>query len=457
MARIQKIHEVINGKLPSYNSAFINVRGIAFPLDIFLKGRLRFARKIGSSLSVWLPDNYTTLAEPLLVTQTKAILSLPLNWVVPGSKVLINEQLQLVVEDVVDNGYGLLFENSPVLNSAQGSSVSLFAHPLEVNGTFAPNTTFLIVKSDHKIYEGDEVNVGTVSYRIQVAILDQTLPDGRFQYQLIVDPGIPITLENERTDQVYLRAHPAYESPVLAVPTIANGFFGNVGPFLYDRVSGPFFTDMEAEEVDLIGLYDLNSDLIGGSYFRISKNYLVQSVSISADSFLFWDRVRGKMQWSGDKQAFISITDDQGVSHIHFKCIPTILVGYEVSGWRCVIEAESNTKMVVELEPNPPQEFTIPANTQTIINIDFPSSGSDIERIHVLFSTEAPNSQVYMRSWQPDSITVSFISHATIAKVVGNTVWASSGVMAKPYFLKLDYIKAQVDLLAKLDGGLLAL
>lgn len=463
MARIKKIHDIINGKLPSYNSAFLKVRGLAFPLDIFLKGRNRFSRKIGDNLAIWLPDNHTTLASTLSSSQTKAVLKLPLNWAVPGSKLLLNSQIYVYIEDVVDDGYGLLLTDKSPVTISENSDVVLYGHPLEVLGNYpgtseAPvgNITHITVKSDHKIYLTDELNVGSFSYTVTFSQLDpDLLPDGRFKYNIKVTPGIPENLTDGSVDQVYLRAHPAYESPLLSVPTTSNTIIGSIGPFVYDRVSGPFFTDMNVEETDVVTTYDTNGEPINSSII-LSKNALIPNIPISADSFLFWDKVRGRIQWDGNRKAFKSITDSSGVSHITYQCIPYIDPG-NVTSWNCAIETTVATKMVVELEPNIKQEFTLPAGVQTAVDIQFPVTDLPIERIHVLFITEEPNSDVYMRSWQMNTATVGTISHATIVKVSGTSVWASSGVMVKPYFLLLAYIKAQVDLLAKLDAGLLAL
>ena len=211
---------------------------------------------------------------------------------------------------------------------------------------------------------------------------------------------------------------------------------------------------MNVEETDIVTLYDTSGGVISTSIF--GKNVLVSGIPISADCFLFWDRVRGKMQWDGNREAFKSITDSSGVSHIHYQCVPTIKPG-QFTSWRCLIETTVDTKMVVELEPNTNQEFILPAGVQTAVVINFPVDSNPIERIHVLFSTDIPESVVYMKGWQIDTLTVGSISHATVAKVSGHSVWASSGAMAKPFFLKLDYIKAQADLLAKLDAGLIVL
>jgi hypothetical protein len=80
MARIRKIQEIINGKLPSYNSAFIKVRGLAIPLDIFLKGKVRFARKLGAQLSIWIPDNATITTAETSIANNKLFVQDKISW-----------------------------------------------------------------------------------------------------------------------------------------------------------------------------------------------------------------------------------------------------------------------------------------------------------------------------------------------------------------------------------------
>jgi hypothetical protein len=572
MAKLRKISEVINGKLPSYNSAFLNVRGLAIPLDIFLKGSPRFAKKLGSEFSIWSADNTTNLTQDTSVKQNKLFISPILPWIAVGSKLRLNNQVFGFVDDIVDSGFGIILKDSPVINLPTGSLVELYGHPLEIVGTYSGSPQYpagtatsvtgiltatanfsnadtiligtkvytfqniltnvdgnvligstasasldnliaainltdgaglvyatattanpfvtayagdadtmliiprnvdntilaencsnaswstnlsipgIILNSDYKIYQTDEINVGSFSYKVVRSKLLSVLDDGRYQFQVLIEIGITSKLEDGRTDQAYLRAHPAYESTVLHAPTAAGTVLNNVGPFLYDRVSGPFFTDMDVEETDIVTLYDSTSNILSTTEF--SKNELISGISIPSDAFLFWDKVRGSMQWDGVRQAFVSVTDKDGFSHIHFKCVPLIKPGY-FNSWRCLVETTVNTTMTVELEPNTKQQFILPGGVRTAVIIDYPAESLPIERIHVLFQTEVPGSKVYMKNWEVDIVTVSAISHTTIAKVSGSNVWASSGAFAKPYFLRLEYIKAQVDLLAKFDSGLI--
>jgi hypothetical protein len=459
VARIQRIKEIIGGKLPSYNSAFVQVRGLAFPLDIFLAGRARFARKLGEVLSIWIADNATTLAAPVTTYDTKLVLDEVIPWVVPGSKLRLGNQVFVFVEDITDAGFGILLTETPITRFEAGSEVELYAHPLQMNVSYAATPEnpedFISVLSDHKIYPGDIITVGSYEHDVTEVILVNTREDGRFQYQLTLATGITSSLNAGSYTDVYLRAYPAYESLPLRTPTLPTTVIGSVGPFLFDRVSGELFTDLNIEEIDIVTTYDTSGAQITTS--KLTKNAVIYGASISPDMFLFWDKVRGKIQWDGNRKAFKAITDTKGVFQLHNMCVPVIPPG-QVTRWLARIEATVETRMVVELEPNSPQVFIIPAGTSTSVAIEFPLTNKPIERIHIVFDTGSinPEAAVYMKSWETNTPSVGFISHATIAKVTGRFLWGSSGAFAKPYFLKLDYIRAQADLLAKLDSGLIA-
>lgn len=458
LGRLSKIHETINGKLPSYNSAQVRLRGLTIPMDVFLSGRVRFARKIGELLPVWLPDNAANLSANSPPQQNRLTIDEPIRWLVPGSKLRLANQVFAFVHDVIDKGFGILVADPLPVNFYTGDNVELYAHPLEVNGEY-PATPIepvyaINILSDHKIYPGDEINVGSFNHEITVAHLAHIHEDGRFQYQLTLATGITSDLHLNRQDQVYLRAYPAYESNSLKTPTVPGRIVGGVGPFLYDRISGPFFTDLTVEEIDIITAYDSTQTILFQE--KTDKNKLLYAVSITPDMFLFWDRIRGGMQWNNKFQAFKFIADDLGIAHIHFRCIPVIEPG-QINHWRTRITPDVSCTMLVEFEladgTSNKQQFPIDGGRTNTVSIMMPDKS--IERIHVMLKTE-PGTTAMMKGWDIDTSAIASISHATIAKVSGRFLWGSSVAFAKPYWLRLDYLKTQADLVAN-DHGLLAL
>jgi hypothetical protein len=612
MGRVRKLFDLVNGKLPSYNSAFLKLRGIAHPLDVFLSGRLRFARKVGSPLPIWLPDNQTTLASAVSPTKDQISVSELVSWIQPGSKLLIDGRAFAYVDDVLNSGMTFLLTEPLITGYPAGTTVDLYGHPLELNGTYVPpvvtthvpddfvrglqprgsavaaadtnqvlvgeltidgvvtitgdrvlltnqtdptengvwvvsvfswqrpsdfeggteashaqvfvtggatyagtswvctatsgsdeisdpfalpspivgdpltwaqlsTVTTFVVHSEYPIYPGDVINYKFFEYDVAEALSVGSLPDGRTTYQITVDVGIPDTLEDGSTTQVYLRAYPAYESerrPLPNIPITEN----NIGPFLYDRVSGSFFEDLEVEEVDVVSLFTASGTRILRQK-NAGKNYLIYNVAIPSDAFLFWDLDTGRLNYSRTNKTFVAFTDDQGKFHLHFNCIPEIAHVQDFQGWRVQVTPQNDTYMVVQLEPNsvlapfttrapgaappppPPRGGVfLPAGVTTSVNIDFPEGSQDVSKIHVMFDSEVvpgtPNagSRIDMESWEIRGIqTTAFVSHATIAKVTGRNVWGSSSAFAKPYWLRLTYLQVQTDLYSRFNGGLLAL
>lgn len=591
MGRLREIFKIANGKLPSQNSAYVKLRGIAYPIDVFLSGSLRFARKIGSPLPIWLPDNQTTLASDASLSSDQISLSRPLSWFTLGSKVVIGENFYTFVDDILDEGLTLSLTDKTTLSYAAGSTVDLYGHPLEINGTFPylsdlpplpdefvhdlvprssvvaladtnqvlsgeptiddvlavagdrvlllnqadptengiwevsvfgwtrpsdfspgthaskahvfvlggtvyavsswvctasssldtidtdpltwsrfSNVTTFVVHSEYFIYPGDEINYGFSDYRVAEALDVGTTTDGRTTYQITIDLGIPATLTDGASDQVYLRAYPAYASTPRPLPKIPMTN-STIGPFLYDRVSGSFFEDLYVEEVDVVNLHSSSGDITSRT-LDAGKNSLVYSIPLSSDSFLFWDKTRGSLNYSRSLQTFVAFTDTKGKFHMYFECVPKMAHTAGFEGWRVKVKPDRDVHMVVELEPNPLPDAIPPATRrgtsltgglETYVNIDFPEGSDPISRIHVSFDSEIVSgdyhegTRIDMGSWETRGVpSLSFISHATIAKVVGGHVWASGSAMAKPYWLRLAYLKVQSDLYARFNGGLLS-
>ena len=712
MGRLRKIFELANAKLPSYNSAFVKARGVALPLDTFLSGRMRFARKIGSPLPIWLPENQMVLSSRASATKNRLEFEEPNPWITLGSRLRINPGSFVIVDDILEGGRVVITKDPLITSYPSGTTVDLYGHPLETNGTYSPastpvtplpddfvrdlvprgsavahaatnqvlsgeptidgvatsagdvilctgqtdttenglwavspfswsrpsnfsggstsfrsqvfvisgtvyagtgwlctsfeasstisdpfsvpptvgspltwrqlnNVTTFVVHSDQPIYRGDSILFKFFEYEVKESLSVGSLPDGRVTYQITINIGIPEVLEDGRDDQVYLRAYPAYEStqrPLPKIPLTTSG----IGPFLFDRISGSFYEDLDVEEIDIIRTHSASGSLIREDVLRDGKNFLIYNTAIPSDSFLFWDRSQGRPNFSRSNQTFVATTDDRGFFHMHYKCVPEIIHkedGFE--GWRVQVTPQEDVYMVVSLEPNdlrppftlrapgslppPPSPrggLFLPAGVTTSVNIDFPEGSKDIEYIHLLFQSEAvlrsgrsapftlgpgttlevsvdggptqtvtfnpldfadisnatasevagainsytsglyatalssgevvlrsnnrgdssdlhvlggtanpdldfpttplggpsvPNVRIDMGSWETRGVeSVSFVSHATIARVTGKNVWASSSAFAKPNWLRLAYLVVQTDIYSKFNSGLLS-
>jgi hypothetical protein len=395
MARLQKIFEVINSKLPSYNSAFTKLRGLAIPADPILRGKLRFAKKIGFPSPIWMPDNLSSSSKAATIVNDYLYLNDALDWAVIGAKVRISDHFIMEISDIAEDGIKLIFTETLPVNVDINSNVELYSVPIEVVGdyTTTPIVTPIVVKSDYRIYVGDGIIYDTFSYNVDSIIFSGTLLDGRYEYQLTLDGSIPDALTDGSTDQLYLRTYPAYESEKIIIPTISNvdSSINDIGPFLYDRVSGVFYTDVDVEELDNINLYTQEQLLIT-TVNDCGKNFAVLGKDIAADTFLFWDLLRGKLNWDDSDSTFKVTTDDEGVFHLHYKCVPTLEPG-QITGWLAKVTPTINTRMSVELEPssrqtvgpNSPQVWDLIGGSESTVNISFPSNALPIEHFHIIF------------------------------------------------------------------------
>lgn len=546
MGRLRRIFELANSKLPSYNGAFVKTRGIAHPLDVFLSGTLRFARKVGSPMPIWLPDNQTTLSANASFTSSRLELTHVIPWITFGSKLRIDPGAFVLVDDILEEGRVVTTTTTLATTYEIGTTVDLYGHPLELNGTFTTfeeptvnpvpdefvrnlvpkgaavaladtnqplsgelvidgvvtsaasattpadvvvlvgqtdpsenglwsispfnwtrpadfsggdpasrsqvfvtggatyagsswictnasvndtisdpfsvpavvgnaltwtrlsTVTTFVVHSTQPIYPGDVINYEFFEYDVADVFATGTLSDGRTTYQVTIDVGISVDLEDGRTDQVYLRAYPAYESTLRPVPTVPLTT-NTIGPFLFDRISGSFFEDLEVDEVDIVRTHTSSGELIDSQVLRDGKNFLIYNMAIPSDSFLFWDRSEGRPNFNRTNQTFVAFTDDDGLFHMHFKCVPEI--GHRPDGfvgWRAQFTPEEDVYLVVSLEPNdirspftsrapgalpPPPEprggVFLPAGATTPVNIDFPEGSDPIEFMHILIQSEA--------------------------------------------------------------------
>lgn len=450
--RIQKLFNLINSKLPSYNSAFLKVRGVAIPLDLFLRGYIRFGRKLGGVLPIWIPHNTTELAKSASVVDDTLEFTEALSWMVTGSRIRLADKFIMQIDDLLDDGLTATLTDTLFTDLDAGATVELYANPLEVVGTFPNPVTTFVVKSDYKIYKGDSIVYELFEFPVESVTFVSTLSDGRYEYQITIgDGGINDTIHDGSTTEVYLRAYPAYESSSLVLPYIPNTISSEIGPFLFDRVSGTFYTDLDVEEIDLISTYDQSGNLL--ATYDGSKNFLFYRVNIPADSFLFWDKLRGSINWMKDTQSFRAVSDSEGKFHLKYKCVPIIEPG-QITSWQIKVTPVVTTRMVVELEPNAGQSFDLTAGVQNTVTVSFPSTSDPIEYIHLLFDTTYGEQEILMKDWGLDTTAVKSISHVTIAKAAGRT-WASSSAYAKPLWFRLAYLNSRTDLQSSLDGGLL--
>lgn len=422
---LSRIRSVINSELPTDSAVFTRLNGLGIPIDPFLTGKLRFARKLGDVISHCFPDNTTSLvSEGVIGNQQKVFTSENIPWIVPGSLLLIDAEIckvtvvQLLPFTTSPKTSMLLTLETPFkAGHSIGATIVLWGHPLEVTGIqdFQVSETFtsaqiliddgtytgvnnrryvrlasvpvevtqtindtngkpikfvqgllsdiiafgvppvngvivsyeveqkLAVNSNLPIYDLDKLCIGRSEYAVEKAEFagfaddpsNQLINDDLIlKYNITLKRGVYLPPKRSARypavgSTIYLRCNPAYESKNLTIPTFPFSNNKSLGPFCLDWFSGSTVENFDPQEACLLSIQDVNNIDIFKS--QIEKNYPIYSTPIGSDAILFWDRLRGTVNWNGSE--VITLPDnhpDLQVFQMHWKAIPKLQVSLGV-------------------------------------------------------------------------------------------------------------------------------
>ena len=140
-------------------------------------------------------------------------------------------------------------------------------------------------------------------------------------------------------------------------------------------------------------------------------------------------------------------------SHLRKFCIYTPCVPPLPQGKRFKTSLKSNTDASVRFifHPNPPQEFNIIGgeNTSIVLNLGaMPVTGVEINMTSLSDITE-----LSMTDWTPLDTPVDKFQYTLVAEATGIASYQASGVIIKPLFHGVEYLKANYDGGGNYDGG----
>lgn len=435
----RRIYELINSKLPSWSVATTRYAGYVHVLDQELRGKIRFGKRLGHPLPVWVSDTSTRLLTDVHPSSTTLDV-LTNSWIVPGSRVRLAERYDIVVSDtskVSDTVMRLHITSTLNASFTAGTEVSLFAVPLTVVGGYEAPSLKIALSSPYPIYRGDVV---VISNFHEVEIVDtneaiSTTP-GVYTYGITLQSSQNVSFTDGQ--RIWLRAYPAYESPVMLAPP---------GPFVYDRVSGVFYNDMDdIREVDTLTLRDDASDPV--SQLWSGKNTPIYQASIPVDTFLFGKRLNGVVKWDATRQAVALSADEHGRADIRLELTPPWKSG-QASSWVYTFESTGPAKVSVTYAPGPKHLVDINAANQYTLTVPMPSTAQEIQ---IRMFADDPNTQVFLRACSVNGVPVRTLSHTTVAHVSGPWSWGSTGALAKRA-LRLEDVTARADLNGSLSSG----
>jgi hypothetical protein len=435
----RRLFELINGKLPSWASGSLRYEGMTTPIDPELKGKARFAKKLGHPLPVWVVDTSTSLVADANTYATYLDVE-PNDWMTTGARIRLDQRYDVVVSDVSNNGSRLHLSTPVEAPFLAGTEVTIFSYPVTVSGTYTAPVTLLVVHSQYDIYRGD-VLVFSKFHEVEVAtsVRTGTSGDGRGVYAVTLTQAVLEDQVDEST--ISLRAYPAYESAVQLIPDRT--------PFVFDRLSGVFYEDMEdIREVDTVILRDDASDPV--MTLPGKKNLAVYLSPIPTDMLLFGRRRQGKIKWDGTKQCIVLIPNENNRAFLEYTLTPAWEPG-QTTGWTWDVESTVDARLVVTMPPGAKVVVDLLAGTPQTVSIPMPTANTSTIEIRVYSQDET--AEVRIRSIDPQgSMPIRTISYITVAHVSGPWLWGSTGALVKRP-LRLSDVTAYADLGGALSSG----
>jgi hypothetical protein len=393
---MSRVGDIINSQLPTDSSAFTRIAGVALPLDPFLTGTVRFARKIGDVFAHLFPDNTTSLVVSSITGNTQKILTSEfIPWLKAGCSILVGEEYAKVTEVVGyprDGDIGASIKTQMILSLEKelqvfhkvGTRITAFGYPilftkiddyrvttqydpvdfltdldgsftgvvgrtyLRLNGdpikilsvvyasslapvqgvvqgtlpdvlafTSAPLVSVVVkytvpqtaaVDTEVSLYDVDVLAINRSEYSLSKVQLVGTDPStGLMTYQVTFKKDVYLPPESSpyrpdvNTSEAYnahVRCHPAYSSKNLAIPSIKGTSGKGLGPFAVDWFSGVTVEKMQVEEWCNVQGYNSFFDPILSAVVP-NKNHTLYSSPIRTEAVLFWDKLRGSINWDG--------------------------------------------------------------------------------------------------------------------------------------------------------------
>jgi len=450
VGRLSRIKELFNRQLPAYTDGNPIFRGIAFPIDDFLRGKVRFAKKIGAFLPIYVPNNSFKLTRII----TPPVEQIFVDTIIPGlrinSLISIADRELAKVEDFDDSAGVISLTDKVRASYIEGTRITLFAVPIFSNGANLSGATTITIRSEFIVLPGDEliIQVGSLIEAfetISIATSTQTGTSGSdLLYTVTLNTALPKDFVDD--DELLLRAHPAYQSEQILLPTSQTS-----GPFLYDYVSGALIDSaFPISEVLTVELLDIaGNTLIGPS--TSPKNTLVARLPVRNDMFLFWDILEGRINYDGSQNKTILITNDLGRASIIQHTIPNIDPD---NTWLAGFVADKDCTVLVQFgDDNTPTSIPLIAGILNTSSVGVPLGDASAEYINVSVIGD-PNTVVHCSDWTVEGIRISKIKYSVVAQVSGFYTWASTGLILKPMFLNLDQVTAVNDFSTFNNGGI---
>jgi hypothetical protein len=451
--KLRRIEDLANLVAKDYSLVHLVPRGTPVFVDQNLRGRVRFSKRQGNFLPIIATENSSSVASAVASPANKLKVSRVIKgFEVSGAVLSIGPGRELVrIADIDPTTGDVVIEGELIASHSAGTSVHLFGVPVEVIGNYSTGKNVIQIRSAEPVMSGDQIAIetavglinSTVSTRIVRTTFLGLTNDGRSNYEIVLTEGVSRDLANE--DLIILRAQPGYQSEKMRLHVN--------GPFVVDYVSGPFFDGLQIDEYLNIQLFNTLGQPVAGYEQPVSvgKNFAVQGVSIRSDSMLFWDVLRGSIQYRNGK--FIAVTDAAGKFALSKELVPEFTPGTE---WTVSVRSNNPAALRVGFMPNGYRDFSLITNIRQRVVVGTETTEQNANRIEVVVTTQMPFKEVEFDNWHPTPSSVVSMVYQITSTAYGNSVWQAGSLMLKPQFFTLDDITARYDFSAY-DNGVIHL
>lgn len=504
MTYLRDLKDVLQRQMPLWATSKVVPRGLLIPLDPFLRGTARAAKKVGDSMPVLVPNNTATLAVELHTEDTTITLNdNTLSYVAQGFLLSLGGQRVVGVANKTGNVITLMGKAG--VSMQQGETISVFAFPVRMLGSYLvpdpplPRPDIITLKSAVQLMQGDYLDISDVVnfgsyneyevveviasrkstlsedsanpyiYQVRISqVIPQDIPDSVAETITSLN-GIPRDLVDGEI--IYLRAFPAYFSKPLPVSSqYFNVTTAEIGPYILDRVSGLVIDNPESKPADDTnpageGQVDVDEvlevELLHASLNLFEKHRLgvreqlpVWNPTIEPEHMVMWRALRGFMDF---EDGFVVLNlDDNGLGELETPLVPELGLDLEhLPTYTLISQSDSPFKICLEFYPNGYSTDSSPSPSPDLytssLSFSFAGSGETPRAIKITVQGY-PGQRIKLHSLAPSLPRITNIRYRILARTVGNYHWASSGLLQKPMWMSA-YLTEAIGIEVPLDGG----
>jgi hypothetical protein len=322
---LEALRDMITRSMWTDATAYVRPRGLAIPIDPWMRGTPRFAVRLGGQGSLWRPDIFaTTTIAAVAGDNALDVDHLPVD-AVEGSLLQVNPTQRAVLTYVSQTR--LVLSETLQQPIAAGSRLRVHAWPVTIEEPKASGTSTVRIASPLFLTPGDQIEIpvtaGTYQQAVRLTLTKVDLVEvdtEGYKYQVTTDRAFARALSSDEV--VYARAYPAYFSSLVPIPAYGTRALRPVGPFLIDWASGPLTKDAQYEEQVTYRLYRSDRTAIT-SYLAGSHNAQAAVASIRADQLMFWDCSAGSIAFAGN--CAYATCDSEGHFRLSTRLAPAVV------------------------------------------------------------------------------------------------------------------------------------